>query len=282
MKRLSSREATAWRLAYGPLAVVTGASDGIGRAMAQALAAPGIDLLLVARRGAVLDALAADLRDRHGVAVETVVADLAHPAGTERVLAALGDRAPGLVIAAAGFGAAGRFADARRDDLLGMIDVNCRAVTDLVRRVAPAMAERRRGVIMLMSSLVAFQGVPDAAAYAATKAYVQALAEGLRSELRPTGVRVVAVAPGPVNSGFAARAGMRMGLADPPEAVARGALASLGRRATVRPGPVSKALEASLAPLPRSIRVWMMGRVMKGMVANGDDRPRSTASGTAP
>lgn len=117
---------------------------------------------------------------------------------------------------------------------------------------------------MLFGSIVGFQGTPFAAHYAATKAYVQALAEGLAVELAPRGVDVVASAPGPTHTGFAARAGMRMGKALTP-AVAGPTLAALGRRTTVLPGRLTKLLTYSLAPLPRRARVAIMGRVMRGM-----------------
>jgi hypothetical protein len=126
-----------------------------------------------------------------------------------------------------------------------------------------------------MSSLVGFQGVPRAAHYAATKAYVQSLAEGLHHELMPLGVDVLASAPGPVHSGFAGSANMQMGLAQRPQDVVAATLTALGRRATVRPGWLSKVLEWSLKPLPRWGRVRMMGVVMGGMTRS--PAPASTA-----
>ncbi|MEL6179942.1 MAG: SDR family NAD(P)-dependent oxidoreductase, partial [Myxococcota bacterium] len=126
-------------------------------------------------------------------------------------------------------------------------------------------AAQKRGGIILMSSLLAFQGVPRAAHYAATKAYVQTLAEGLRLELAPYTVDVLACAPGPVHSGFAERANMRMGVALKPEDIALATLSALGRRTTVRPGWLSKLLEGSLALLPRWGRVRILAQVMGGM-----------------
>jgi hypothetical protein len=252
---------------YGPVAVVTGASDGIGRAMAQALAAQGFDLILAARREAVLASLAADLSARHGVAAEPVAVDLAAADGPAALLAATAQREVGLLVAAAGFGGSGPLVGARLEDELEMLQVNCAAVLALSHGFGTRFAARGRGGIVLLSSLLAFQGVPGAANYAATKAYVQTLAEGLRAELRPRGVAVVAAAPGPIRSGFAARAGMTMGLAGSPEVVARETLAALGRRTTVRPGWLSKGLEASLALLPRAGRARILGRVMAGMTA---------------
>ena len=113
-----------------------------------------------------------------------------------------------------------------------------------------------------MGSLVGFQGTPNAAHYAATKAYVQTLAEALHVEQAPVGVDVLSSAPGPTDSGFASRAGMRMGAALTPADVAGATLEALGRRSTVLPGALSKLLTYSLVPLPRWARVRVMGRVM--------------------
>lgn len=125
---------------------------------------------------------------------------------------------------------------------------------------------------MLFGSLVGFQGAPFSATYAATKGFVQSLAEGLAVELRPHGVSVLSVAPGPVGTGFASRAGMTMGKAARPERVATSALRALGRYGTVRPGFQSKALGWSLGMLPRRMRVLAMGQIMQGMTRKPDSR----------
>ena len=162
---------------------------------------------------------------------------------------------------------------------LDMIDVNCRAVAALTHAFGQRFAARGKGGIVLMSSLVAFQGVAHAANYAATKAYVQSLAEGLRTELAPLGVAVVACAPGPIASGFAARASMVMSMSDP-SAVARETIDKLGRRGVVRPGRLAKLLEAAFTGVPRWGRVKNMTKVMDGMVRGAPkvDEVRSVAS----
>jgi short-subunit dehydrogenase len=142
-------------------------------------------------------------------------------------------------------------------------------------------AQRGRGGVVLLSSLVAFQGVPRAASYAATKAFVQSLAEALRIEWKPLGIDVIACAPGPVASGFAQRANMRMNMAATPEQVAQATLKALGRQTTVRPGWLSKLLEWSLAPLPRWGRVRIMSLVMGGMTAHQHGETKSPARGLA-
>lgn len=252
---------------YGPAALVTGASDGIGLAFARRLAEAGFDLVLVARRETVLAEIARDLRGRHGIDVQVLAADLSDGEQARRVAEVASDRDVGLLVAAAGFGTSGPFVDGDLAAELDMIDVNCRALAQVTHAFARRFVERGRGGIILMSSLVAFQGVPRAANYAATKAFVQTLAEGLHAELRPRGVDVLASAPGPVMTGFGRRAAMRIASGQTPDEVAAGSLRVLGRRATVRPGFLAKALETALKPLPRAGRVRMMGRVMAGMTA---------------
>ncbi|MBL8951823.1 MAG: SDR family NAD(P)-dependent oxidoreductase [Myxococcaceae bacterium] len=249
---------------YGPWAVVTGASDGIGREMARVLGSSGLNVVLVARRRERLEALAAELRG-YGVDVKVEAADLGDLAELERVLTTCAGLDVGLLVASAGFGTSGSFLEQPLAAELTMLDVNCRAVVVMCHALGRQLAARGRGGLVLMSSLVAFQGVPRAAHYAATKAYVQSLAEGLHVELRPRGVEVLASAPGPIRSGFGARADMQMGMAESPEVVARGTLAALGRAGTVRPGLLSKLLELSLATLPRWARVRVMALVMGGM-----------------
>ncbi len=251
--------------AYGPWALVTGASDGIGRAIATELAREGFSLVLVARRCAALEELADQLKTRFGVEARPFAADLASSTETARLDVETRDLDIGLLVAAAGYGGSGPFVDASQDSELGMIDVNCRALAQSAQDFARRVAARGRGALVLMSSLVAFQGVPRAANYAATKAYVQTLAEGLAVELKGKGVDVLASAPGPVLSGFGARAGMKIVKGQFPEEVARGTLRALGRRTTVRPGFLAKALEASLSLLPRYFRVRVMGLVMASM-----------------
>lgn len=125
-----------------------------------------------------------------------------------------------------------------------MLQVNCRAVMAMTLAMSRRMRARGRGGIVLRGSLVGFQGVPQAAHYAATKAYVQSLAEGLGRELSPAGVEVLSSAPGPVASGFGAVANMRITNWVRATTVARETLDALGRKRTVRPGLLSKVLEA--------------------------------------
>ncbi len=253
---------------YGPWALVTGASDGIGQAFARHLAAEGLNLVLVARREPLLAALAAELQASQGVQCRVLGADLADLAAVHRLAEATSDLDIGLLVAAAGFGSSGPFLDAPLGAETEMVDLNCRAVLALAWHCGRRFQQRGRGGVVFMSSLLAFQGTPHAANYAATKAYVQTLAEGLRAEWAAHGIEVVASAPGPIRSGFAARANLQMAQALPAEVVARVTMQALGSRTTVRPGWLSKLLGWSLALLPRWGQVRVIGQVMKGMTAH--------------
>jgi uncharacterized protein len=245
--------------------VVTGASDGIGRAFAETLAAAGIHLVLVALREHVLTELANQFTQNHGIECRVLACDLKDSMGLGAVCSSTQSLDVGLLIATAGFGTSGRFVEAVLETELDMIDVNCRAVAHLSHHFGARFVLRRRGGLVLLSSIVGFQGVPGAANYAATKAYVQSLAEGLCAELTPFGVDVLSCAPGPVRSGFAERAAMTMGASVSPAVVARASLESLARSGTLRPGFLSKLLGWSLALVPRWGRIRLMASIMAGM-----------------
>lgn len=253
-----------FRTRFGPAAVITGASSGIGLDFARTLARAGFDLVLIASRPEPLNAAAREVAAL-GVDVRTLAIDLRQPGSTDRLIAATADLEVGLLVCSAGVGTSGPLIDNPVAAELAMLDLNCRSVLETTWHFARRFAAQRRGGIVLLSSLVAFQGVPRAANYSATKAYIQSLAEGLRVELAPAGVSVIACAPGPISTAFADRAGMTMGKAQSPAGIARATLAALGKRSTTRPGALTKLLSWSLATLPRWARVLVMTQVMKGM-----------------
>jgi short-subunit dehydrogenase len=263
-----SRAARARKFAarYGPWAVVTGATSGLGLELVLELARRGLNLVLVARSNSSLDSLAKNLSEEQGVETRVIAADLCDPSLVEKLLGSIADLDVGLFIGAAGFGTSGLFSESKAEVELAMVDLNCRAGTAMTHHFSRRFRERGKGGLVLFSSLVAFQGVPYSAHYSATKAYVQTLAEALYVELKPHGVDVLSVAPGPVHTGFAQRAGLTMGLAMKPQGMGAVILGNLGRRALVRPGWLSQALELALTPLPRWARVRMMGIIMRGMV----------------
>lgn len=253
---------------YGPWALVTGASDGIGREFARYLAAEGLHLILVARREGALASLASELHRSHGIQCRVLSADLSDLEAVHRLADATSDLDVGLLVAAAGFGTSGPFLDAELGVETEMVDLNCTSVAALAWHLGRRLVQRGRGGVVFLSSLLAFHGTAHAANYAATKAYVQSLAEGLRAEWAPHGVDVIASAPGPIRSGFAARARMQLGQALPAEVVPRVTMKALGRKTTVRPGWLSKLLGWSLAMLPRWGQVIVMTQVMRGMTAH--------------
>jgi uncharacterized protein len=224
-----------------------------------------VDVVLAARNQQELKAIARDLRDAYSVKTTVVAVDVVDPSAAGRLEDQLSDLDAGLVVLAAGFGTIGAFTEAPLDRELEMIAVNIKAVTRLAHTFAQRLVIRGRGGIVLFGSILGWCGVPGQATYAATKAYVQNLAEGLHRELAKQGVDVLSVAPGPVHSGFAARAGMTMNSATTPEIVARSALAGLGRRMTVVPGFRGKFLTAALAMLPRRLRIRVLALVIRGM-----------------
>lgn len=256
---------------YGPTAVVTGASDGIGRAFAERLADAGYSLILVARRQERLEQLAQLLASRHAVDAQALALDLCAPGAVQRVIEVANAADAGLLIAAAGFGSSGRFLSQNIDAELEMIDLNCRAVTQLVHGLGEHFVRRGRGGVVLMGSLVGRQGAPFASTYAATKAYIHTLGEALAIELKSKGVDVLVSAPGPVRSGFASRARMSMGATDSPEQVASQTLKALGRGHMTVPGRVGRLLTVLLIALPRFARLRIMSRIMRSMAMDGKD-----------
>jgi len=215
-----------------PRALVTGASSGIGLALARELAAHGFDLVLAARHDD-LQVAAADLR-RAGVAVEAVQVDLATDAGVEELVARVRRGGP-LTVAAvnAGIGAGGAFAGGTRlADELALIDLNVRGTVHLTKHVAEDMRACGTGRILLTSSIAANMPGAYHAVYNASKSFVQSFALALRNELRGTGVTVTALLPGPSSTGLFAKAGMAgtrvgSGPKDDPAAVARAGFAAL-------------------------------------------------------
>lgn len=260
------RQSKRLRKRYGSWAIVTGASSGIGHALAMQLGAAGLNVVLVARREDQLYQVAAELEKTSRVETLVVSADLSTHAGITAVEDKTADLDVGLLIANAGFGTIGRFLDTPISAELAMLNVNCRALMQLSHTFGNRFSKRGRGGIILVSSVLAMHGVPNAAHYAATKAYVLSLAEGLHVELAPKKVDVLATAPGPTSSGFAKRASMNMGLTMSPDLVAAATLGALGRRSTVFPGNYSKFIVYGMRLLPRWMRIRLMGLIVQGMI----------------
>ncbi len=270
---LSTSEKQRLRSQYGPWALITGASSGIGKEIAERLAEAGLNLIITARREAILQELATNWQKQYGVEVQCIPADLSEDRATEMVIQKSAQRDIGLVVAAAGFGTSGEFIRGKLKEELNMLQVNCTALLSLTHHFSRHFVARGRGGIILLSSMVGFQGVPFAAHYAATKAYVQSLAEALAVELKGKGVDVLAAAPGPVSSGFAQRANMQMDQSLRPADVGIPILKALGRQSTVLPGWLTKVLVGSLRTVPRWAKIRIMKMVMGGMTKHQTSLP---------
>lgn len=188
----------------GKWALVTGASAGIGWALAEELAAGGARLVLTARRTDRLQKLAAELTKRHGAEVEVFAADLARAESPAEIYAfTAGKRIEvELLVNNAGFGAFGYTHEIDESRLLDMIRVNCLAVVQLTRLYLPQMVAKRHGDVLIVASTAAFQPVPFIAAYAATKGFDLLFAEGVAEEVRKFGVRICALCPGSTTTEF--------------------------------------------------------------------------------
>jgi short-subunit dehydrogenase len=245
----------------GSAALITGASSGIGREVARQLSDRGHDVVLVARRADRLEALAAELRGR----AEVIACDVSDPVGREAVR----DRIAGLGLTidvlcpCAGFGMGGEFVSQDPDRVQLMIRTNLEASVSLCRIYAPGMVERRRGAILIVSSMAGNQPMTLFGVYSATKAAVTSFGEMLHEELRPSGVSVTVLCPGSVSTEFASVADMtaaekrvRGPFTATPEATARAGLEALeaGRRHVV-PGAAVKVLHFAGGHAPRA--VWL-------------------------
>lgn len=188
----------------GKWALVTGASAGIGKALAGELAVGGTNLVLTARRKERLEELAQELTATHKIRTEVLAADLADASAPENIFAFTQDKGIGieLLINNAGFGAYGEFTTVETHRLLDMVHVNCSAVVHLTRLYLPEMVKRRSGDVLIVASTASFQAVPYISTYAATKAFDLLLAEGLAEEMKPYGIRVCALCPGSTESEF--------------------------------------------------------------------------------
>ena len=218
-----------WR---GKWALVTGASAGIGKALAEELALGGTNLVLTARRRERLEALAQKLRATHKIQAESFVADLTQASAPKEIF----DFTEGMGLAVdllvnnAGFGQYGALHEVEVGKLLDMVQVNCRAVLHLTRLYLPGMVARRAGDVLIVASTASFQAVPYISTYAATKAFDMFLAEGLAEEMKPHGIRVCALCPGTTTSEFHEVAGhpsSSKGREQSAETVARNGLKAL-------------------------------------------------------
>jgi len=258
-----------------PVVLITGASSGIGAALARVFAAHGHELVLVARRQDRLNALADEIAAAGRSRPTVLAVDLERRDAASVIAAELSAKAmePAVVVNNAGFGLSGAAAAVSRDEQLAMIDVNVRALTELSLMFVDSLA-RHRGGILNVASLAAFLPGPGMAVYYASKAYVLSFSEALHRELSDRGVRVTTLCPGPVPTEFQARSGMQL------NAAARALELSAERVAQIGYDAFMRGKRVVVAGINNRIAVSLMRLVPNGLLLRlVDQRPRAARGG---
>jgi len=246
---------------YGGWAVVAGASEGMGAQFAKQLARRGLNVVLIARRGELIEALAASIAAECKVQTKALVVDLSLPDAAAKVIAGVEGLECGLLVYNAALSPIGRFVDQTLEENLRALEVNVRTPTALAHHFAKAFAAQGHGGIILLSSLTAFQGSPYVATYGATKSYNLALAEGLWFELKGTGVDVLAMCAGATRTPNFLKAAPQgaPGMLEP-EVVVTEAIDALGRGPFTIPGIFNRIASFLMRRfLPRTTTISIMG-----------------------
>jgi short-subunit dehydrogenase len=193
-----------------PYALITGASKGIGKSIASELAKQGYPLLLVARSGEELKILSDDLQIKYGISTAVLPIDLSINGASQKVTdwIKINNYPVGILVNNAGYGVWGDFSRSSLIDQLGMMQLNMNVVVELSHLLIPILSQEKQAYILNISSTAAYQAVPTLAVYSATKAFVLSFTRALRFELSQTSISVTCFSPGPVDTGFAARAGL--------------------------------------------------------------------------
>jgi hypothetical protein len=281
-----------FRERYGQFALVVGASEGLGAEFARQLAGRGLDLILVARRLKPLEVLARDLRTRHGVDVRAFALDVGDADACARLVEKTRDLDVGLLVLNAALAPIGDFLAREAEEHARLIDVNCRAAAALCHHFGRRLVDRGRGGLLIVSSLAGLQGTATTAHYAASKAYLRVLGEGLWLELHPAGVDVLVCVAGPTDTpGWRASRPALLGgflpRARRPEVVVRVGLRALGRQPVVIPG-ATEWLAASLLRhvVPARLAAWLVSSATRRLYATRRPRaaiePRAARSGRRP
>ena len=276
---------------YGPWALVTGASSGIGKELAHELASRNLNLVIVARRQELLDTLKEALARKYGVEVRSVAVDLTTPMAFSIIEEATADIEIGLLVPNAGMAMAGEFIESDLEDNIAMIQLNVLAPLQLAHEFGRKMALREHGGILFTSGVLAYQAIPMMANYAATKAYVLLLAEALHNEFKPRGVDVTVLSPGLTATDMPVHLPIDFSKlpmwALSPKRVARTGVNALGQKSTVVAGFISKfyAWQNRLVPrvLPVMLFGFLMRRASKGRSLSATAaEPNKTGTETAP
>jgi uncharacterized protein len=258
---------------FGPWAVVTGASSGIGRAIAAQVAASGINVVLVARRQALLEEVGRQASDRFGVQHRVVAADLSVDGFIDQLARATDDLDVGLVVSNAGTATPGEFRQLPRHDLAQLLRLNAFSHLEIAHHYSRRLAARGRGGILLCGAMGASHGIPYVANDSAAKAYVQTLGECLHVELAPLGVNVTVLIVGPTQTAIIDKFGltpdaMPMQPMSPEQCAAEGLAALQKNRATHLAGRINRVMQALM---PTSLSRRLMGRMMaKALAGRGE------------
>jgi short-subunit dehydrogenase len=252
---------------YGPWAIVTGANAGIGKSITTNLASRGINIIAVARRQELLDALQVELSEDYGVEVRTLRVDLTDPESISKIELLTSDLEIGLVVPNAGVEMSGQFIDSSLQANEHMLRLNVLAPMQLARVFGARMAQRGKGGILFISSLFGYQGIPHVANYAASKAYILSLGEALYAEMKPHGVDVTVLSPGLTDTAMPANMPINFSrmpiFSQHPDDVARTGLNALGRKATVVSGLLNKFYAWENRLLPRAFSVALFGFLIR-------------------
>ena len=250
--------------------LITGASSGFGEEFARQYAEQGHSLVLVARRLDRLQTLAEVLRQQYRIDVVVEQVDLSNLAAVVQLHQRLRERgiAVDILINNAGHGLQGPFLDGKLDAALAMVELDVASLTAVTHIFAQDMRKRGRGKILLVASLLAYQGVQNFAVYSAAKAYVLRLGEALHRELKRDGVTVTALCPGMSDTGFATSAqqkitpGLKLLMMQPPPVVRAGIRALQAGRISVVPGWANKASVIFMWATPRWLHQAIFSRIM--------------------
>ena len=251
---------------FGPWALITGASSGIGREFARQIAASGINIVLVARREDLLKEVGVEFSKRYGVEHRVVVLDLSREDFIGRLASATDDLDIGLVVSNAGTGNSGEFLKLDRQLLQATLRLNTMAHLDIAHHFGAKLAERRRGGIILVGAMGAENGVPCMANDGAAKAYVHSLGEALQYEFKPLGVYVTVLAAGFTNTAVLEKFGldpktMPMKPMSVEQCVSEGLSGLLKNRSRIVPGRLNRIMNALVpASLARKIEADILGK----------------------
>lgn len=252
---------------YGPWALVTGANAGIGKAIANELATRKLNIVAVARRQQLLDALKDELEAEHGVQVRTLALDLTEADAIDKIDRATRDIVIGLIVPAAGMAVAEEFITTEPARNTHTANLNMMVPMQLAHVFANKMAQRKRGGVLFVSSLFAYQGIPYVANYAATKAYILTLGEALHVELQKHGIDVSVLSPGLTDTDMPANLPLDFSrlpmFYQSPQNVARIGIKALGRKSTVVSGFTNKFYAWQNRLIPRSAPVSLFGFLIK-------------------